>query len=126
MYVVSEETVSESSDMYCRFFAPALGITEDAATGCAAVGLASLLAEQDARDSFSKDWHIEQGIAIGRPSKLVVGVEKHLGSLRRIWLSGTAAYAGRGEIEVQSSDRQLDSLADTDEHSALGDVFAAV
>jgi trans-2,3-dihydro-3-hydroxyanthranilate isomerase len=51
-----------------RMFAPLAGITEDPATGAAAVALAALLLSLG--DDASGSWDIAQGVEMGRPSTL--------------------------------------------------------
>ena len=54
--------------LYARMFAPALGVAEDPATGAASVALAGSLAGRLPAGDGVFDWHIEQGVAMGRPS----------------------------------------------------------
>jgi trans-2,3-dihydro-3-hydroxyanthranilate isomerase len=96
----THETDARDSDIHSRLFAPALGVDDDPATGCAAVGLARYLAERDPRRSASLRWHIEQGAEIGRPSRLSVKVDKAVGYVSAIRVSAAAVYVGQGEIEV--------------------------
>jgi trans-2,3-dihydro-3-hydroxyanthranilate isomerase len=51
-----------------RMFAPLAGITEDPATGAAAVALAALLLSLNGDESGA--WDITQGVEMGRPSTL--------------------------------------------------------
>ena len=73
---------SGDTEIYARMFAPALGIFEDPATGSAAVALGAVLAKPRLV--------IDQGVAMGRPSRLEVSVDKHIkvGGTTVIWAQG--------------------------------------
>lgn len=75
------------TEIYARMFAPAFGIFEDPATGSAAVALAGLLRKPRLT--------IEQGVAMGRPSKLEATFEKG-----RITVGGTTVIWAQGELLV--------------------------
>lgn len=78
-------------DVRVRMFAPGLGITEDAATGSAAVAVAGIIHGLDGR----KEITIGQGIEMGRPSTLyAVSDGKTCG------VGGTAVTLMRGEISL--------------------------
>jgi trans-2,3-dihydro-3-hydroxyanthranilate isomerase len=88
------------SDVYARMFAPAYGIEEDAATGSAAVALAGVLAARRAQADGVFTWHIEQGVAMGRPSKLEATAEKHEGRVVRVKVGGTTVVSAEGTMNV--------------------------
>jgi trans-2,3-dihydro-3-hydroxyanthranilate isomerase len=94
-YLFSRDPVLSSSAAYARFFNPILGITEDAATGTAAGPLASqLVAHQivEGRTTLV----IEQGHAMGRPSRIRVSV-----SGKTVQVSGRCFISGRGELYIK-------------------------
>jgi len=89
-------------DLYVRMFAPAFGIEEDPATGSGAVALAGVLAAREPRDgSFS--WTIDQGVAMGRPSRIEATAEKHDGRVVRIRVGGATRIVAEGEMDVPTS-----------------------
>ena len=81
-------------DAYARFFNPTMGIVEDPATGTAAGPLAALLVEQG-RVAHGSTVVIDQGHAIGRPSRLRVTVAG--GTVR---LSGGGLTVAEGRLAV--------------------------
>ena len=125
IYSFTYETIDADADLHCRFMAPALGVVEEPAAGSAAVGIASILAEGEPRDSISTTWRIEQGVEVGRPSKLVVEVEKRLGAVSQIWIGGTTVYVGQGEIEVKTNAHLSTPQAGTSLQVARGNAIAA-
>ena len=84
---------------YARMFAPGFGIVEDAATGSAAGPLGSYLVEHravsgDAAESIV----IDQGVAMGRASRIHVAIGGGPGAIRRVKVGGEAVIVGRGEL----------------------------
>lgn len=82
-----------------RMFAPVSKVLEDPATGSASAALGGLLSslDQEAGDAFQIT--IEQGIEMGRPSLIVVRVEKRHGK-RNIVVSGSCVPVMRGTLTL--------------------------
>ena len=59
-----------------RMFAPLIGVIEDPATGSAAAALAALLTSRAPGDNVSLTFEIEQGIELGRPSRILASGRK--------------------------------------------------
>jgi len=77
---------------YARFFNPTVGIVEDPATGTAAAPLvAALVAAGQIADGST--WVVEQGRALGRPSRLTVSVDGV-----RVSLSGSGLVVAEGGL----------------------------
>jgi trans-2,3-dihydro-3-hydroxyanthranilate isomerase len=84
---------------YVRMFAPALGVDEDPATGSGAVALAGVLASRLSDSDGVFTWRIDQGVAMGRPSRIEASAEKRGGKVARIHIGGGAVLIAQGEIE---------------------------
>jgi trans-2,3-dihydro-3-hydroxyanthranilate isomerase len=97
-YLFTLETLSASAKVHTRFFAPHLGVIEDAATGAAAGPLTAYLLRYGV---FGKNFEIqnEQGIEMGRPSRILMKGEIK-DNVYTIKVGGTCAYVGRGEFTV--------------------------
>lgn len=80
-----------------RYFAPALGVAEDPATGSAAGPLAVHLARHD-QIAFGQQIEVRQGEEIGRPSVLLVRVEAAGGQVTAVHVGGSAVIVARGEL----------------------------
>jgi trans-2,3-dihydro-3-hydroxyanthranilate isomerase len=83
-----------------RVFAPGEGINEDPATGAAAGPLAVHLGRHGLAP-FGSEVVIEQGVEVGRPSRLharAVGSSERLESVE---VGGSVVAIGRGEIELR-------------------------
>ena len=80
-----------------RYFAPALGVAEDPATGSAAGPLGVHLARHD-QIAFGQQIEIRQGEEIGRPSLLLVRAEAADGQVTAVEVGGSAVIVARGEL----------------------------
>jgi PhzF family phenazine biosynthesis protein len=79
---------------YTRFFNPTMGIVEDPATGTAAGPLVSLLvASGNLPDGVTAI--VEQGHALGRPSRIQVAV-----SGKRVRVSGSGTVVAQGTLSI--------------------------
>jgi len=97
------ETVSPDATVHCRMFAPGIGIMEDPATGSAAGALGSYLV-----------WHnivrphngvarivVEQGLEIGRDSRIDVEIEVgNGGEITEVEVGGEAVAVIEGEVRL--------------------------
>jgi trans-2,3-dihydro-3-hydroxyanthranilate isomerase len=86
--------------IYARMFAPALGIGEDPGTGSAAVGLAGVLASRLPAADGAFTWRIDQGVAMGRASRLEATAEKRGGKLLRVKVGGSTVISAEGSMHV--------------------------
>ena len=87
-------------NLYSRMFSPAHGIEEDPATGSAAVAIAGVFGARLPGREGSFTWHIDQGVAMGRPSRLEAIAEKRDGKVVRIKVGGSTVIGAEGTIEV--------------------------
>lgn len=82
-----------------RMFGPAMGVSEDPATGSAAGPLAVHLARHG-RTEFGQTIEIHQGAEIGRPSVLRASAEGSAESVVRVVVGGGAVIVARGEYRM--------------------------
>jgi trans-2,3-dihydro-3-hydroxyanthranilate isomerase len=82
-----------------RMFAPALGVAEDPATGSAAGPIACHLARHG-RIGWGAEIVLEQGVEIGRPSRLHASAEGSDGLIDRVLVGGSAVTVARGEFRL--------------------------
>jgi trans-2,3-dihydro-3-hydroxyanthranilate isomerase len=82
-----------------RMFAPALGVSEDPATGSAAGPLALHLARHG-RIAFGDEIEIAQGAEVGRPSLLYAFAAGSAARVERVEVGGCAVVVGRGELST--------------------------
>lgn len=98
LYVTTDDTGEEGVALRARMFAPAMGITEDAATGGAATALAGLLAARDAGADGTWCWTVVQGIEMGRPSRITVEADVRAGRVAQVRVGGGAVLVSEGEM----------------------------
>jgi trans-2,3-dihydro-3-hydroxyanthranilate isomerase len=81
-------------------FAPGLGIGEDPATGGACAALAGFLAlRADTRDGTLR-WIVDQGVEMGRPSRLELEVDVKRGQLAAIRVGGCSVLVSSGTLYI--------------------------
>lgn len=85
-----------------RMFAPGLNVPEDPATGSAIAAFGGWLALKDSRPDADLAWTVEQGVEMGRPSRLAVRVEKRDGKVSAVRVAGQAVLTGEGELRLPS------------------------
>ena len=83
-----------------RMFGPGYDVPEDPATGSAATALAGWLAHRDERPEGSFRWTIEQGIEMGRPSRIEAEADKVGGSVVGVRVGGPSVLMCEGWIDV--------------------------
>jgi trans-2,3-dihydro-3-hydroxyanthranilate isomerase len=99
-FLFCREVDDPAHSFHARMFAPAMGITEDPATGSAVAAFAGVLA---AFGSFAAGRHalvIEQGTDMGRPSLLRLELSIEAGRLAGATVGGDAVIVCEGTIEA--------------------------
>lgn len=103
MFVYSTEEWSgifEGGHIRARMFAPGLGIGEDPATGSACAALAGFLALRSEKRDGTLRWTVDQGVEMGRPSKLELEVEMKRGQLASIKVGGESVLVSSGTLHL--------------------------
>ncbi len=97
-YLFSLETTETATHVHTRFFAPHLGVLEDPATGSAAGPLAGYLLKYGV---FGNSFDIvnEQGMEMGRPSKILMRGRKE-NNTYTVEIGGMCVYVGKGLFEI--------------------------
>lgn len=95
--VFAMDAEQPGADAHARVFVPGLGIPEDPATGSACAALGGYLADRTPRDDATLRWVVEQGLEMGRPSRIELEVDKRGGEV-------TAVRVGGGAVMVMSGD----------------------
>lgn len=97
------ETESSDATVHCRMFAPGLGVPEDPATGSAAGALGCYLIQHGViqPEGATATMIVEQGIEIGRPSrievKIALGPDRAIAKVR---VGGRAVTVIEGEVRL--------------------------
>ncbi|RYB03877.1 PhzF family phenazine biosynthesis protein [Lichenibacterium ramalinae] len=85
---------------HARMFAAGLGIAEDPATGSAAAAFAGAVMAFDAPPDGEHAIEIRQGVAMGRPSLIVLGLDVAGGALVAATIGGGAVIVSEGTIDL--------------------------
>ena len=96
VYVFSLSDI-DTAAVRARMFAPEVGIPEDPATGSAAVALAGWLSLHGLTTDAKKEFVIEQGKDMGRPSQIRMSRDGG-----RVRIGGCAVLAATGEVRAEA------------------------
>ena len=98
-YVITEDAELEGSGIRARMFAPAMGISEDPATGGAATALPAYLdVASNSRTRTQVELRVEQGFEMGRPSLIDVTVVREGDQITAVRVGGETVFIGSGEL----------------------------
>jgi len=100
VYLYTKDIVEPAHAFHARMFAPALGITEDPATGSAAAALAGVLARFELPADGCHTYVIEQGFEMGRPSAITLSLDMTDGQLAAVSIGGHAVVIARGTLDL--------------------------
>jgi trans-2,3-dihydro-3-hydroxyanthranilate isomerase len=101
LFVFTCETVDPDATVHCRMFAPYFGIPEDAASGAATGALVAYLVKHRLVKYSSRVRIIcEQGLEMGRPSRLVAEAMISGGQASAIQVGGQCVLVGSGRINI--------------------------
>lgn len=102
--VFSIQAVDETCDLHVRDFCPAVGVAESAAAGTTNAALASYLLRNGcvhADIEGSLVVRAEQGIELGRPSKVITKIETKDGGITRLQVGGVATRIMSGVLNTK-------------------------
>ncbi len=97
-FLYTAECEQAEAHLHARMFAPGLGLAEDPATGSAVAALAALLVDDLADGDHTVV--VEQGIEMGRPSLITLGLEIEGGALIAASVGGSAVVVSGGTLEL--------------------------
>ena len=100
VFLFSHETESKDATVQARMFAPVFGIEEDPATGSAAAAFAGYLARREKLTTGSALWVIDQGIEMGRPSRMEVEADAANGALTAVRVAGPSVVMTEGHLQI--------------------------
>jgi trans-2,3-dihydro-3-hydroxyanthranilate isomerase len=97
-YIYCRETIGHDASFHARMLAPHEGIPEDPATGSAAAAFAGAVLRFDAPPDSSVPLLIEQGLEMGRPSKMRLELDIERGKLAAARIGGHAVKVAEGTL----------------------------
>ncbi|MBZ0288040.1 MAG: PhzF family phenazine biosynthesis protein [Anaerolineae bacterium] len=102
IFVFTPEVKHSDSTVHSRMFGPSLGIVEDAATGGASGPLGAYLFRYGLAAGHNGRCFIisEQGIEMGRPSRIAIALEVDGTSIKSVQVGGYSRFVGEGTIQI--------------------------
>jgi trans-2,3-dihydro-3-hydroxyanthranilate isomerase len=97
-YAYCRETALPGSRYHARMFVAATPSYEDPATGSAAAAFVGAVMANERPDDGILDMWIEQGVEMGRPSRIRLMIDVTTGRAVKARIGGDAVVVGRGEI----------------------------
>ena len=99
----STEVVDQTCDVHVRDFCPAVGVTESAAAGTTNAALSTYLFYKGVvkpSDDGNLQVCAEQGMELGRPSRVKTRMKTQSGNITRLQVGGLASLIVEGTINV--------------------------
>lgn len=97
-YVYCRGGIDHAASFHARMFAPGMGIAEDPATGSAVAALSGAIQGYDALLDGYHAIMVEQGIEMGRPSRIHLHLEVRNGGIGRARIGGDAVRLAEGTL----------------------------
>ncbi len=97
-YVYCRETVQHDCSFHARMFAPWQGIPEDPATGSAVAAFAGQVMHFDEPVDGPSSFWIEQGMEMGRPSRIRLEIDVKGGAIDAGRIGGSAVKVAEGTL----------------------------
>lgn len=101
-YVYCRESIFHDSAFHARMFAGHVGLVEDPATGSAAAAFAGAVQHFDRPADGTHSYWIEQGVEMGRPSRIRLSLDIDRGMLSDARIGGNAVKVAEGVIFTET------------------------
>ena len=100
LFVFAKDPSGGENHFHARCFVPGLNVPEDPATGSANAGLAGYLASKSKIQDGTLRWTVDQGVEMGRPSRLEIEADKVAGAITAVRVGGHAVMVCEGTIAI--------------------------
>lgn len=100
VYLYTKEVANPASHWHARMFASGWGIYEDPETGSAAAAFAGVVMQFERPGQGEHMYVIEQGLEMGRPSFISLGLEVEDGALQSATIGGSAVIVSQGALDL--------------------------
>ena len=98
VFVFARDPEGGDAHFRARMFAPGLNVMEDPATGSASASFAGYLAARAPQRDGTLSWTVDQGVEMGRPSRLEIEADKSGGVITAIRVGGAAVLVSEGTL----------------------------
>lgn len=100
LFVFAMDPEGGESHFHARMYAPGINVPEDPATGSANACLAGYLAARTPRRDGTLVWTVDQGVEMGRPSRIEIEADKSAGAITAIRVGGNAVMVSEGMLSL--------------------------
>jgi trans-2,3-dihydro-3-hydroxyanthranilate isomerase len=100
IFVAAKDPEHGPHHWHARMFAPGIRVPEDPATGSAVAAFGGWLGIKEPKAEGSFAWSVDQGIEMGRPSRLDVSVSKAGGVVTAVRVAGRAVLMSEGKLRL--------------------------
>lgn len=100
LFVYAADAEGGALHYRARCFVPSMSVPEDPATGSANACFAGFLAARAAERDGTLRWTVDQGVEMGRPSRLEIEADKANGQVSAIRVGGRAVFVMKGTIRL--------------------------
>lgn len=100
IYVYCRDTILFDSNYHARMFVTGSNIYEDPATGSAAAAFAGIIQQNDRPLDGSSQWWIEQGMEMGRPSRIRLELDVSKQKLTGARIGGRTVKVAEGRLFI--------------------------
>ncbi|RTL85082.1 MAG: PhzF family phenazine biosynthesis protein [Hyphomicrobiales bacterium] len=100
VFLYTRETIDPAAAVHARMLAHGLGFEEDPATGSAAAAFAAVALAFERPEDGEHELFIEQGYAMGRPSRMTLRMWVENGALARVSIGGQVVRVGEGRLRL--------------------------
>lgn len=98
MLVFAQDSSGGESHYHARMFGPGVNVPEDPATGSANACLSGYLGARSSQKDGTLVWTVDQGVEMGRPSRLEIEADKSAGAVTAIRVGGNAVMVTEGSL----------------------------
>ncbi len=100
MFIFARDPEGGDSHYHARMFGPGVNVPEDPATGSANACLAGYLGARAAQKDGTLAWTVDQGVEMGRPSRIEIEADKSAGAVTAIRVGGNAVMMTEGSFTL--------------------------
>jgi trans-2,3-dihydro-3-hydroxyanthranilate isomerase len=100
IFVFAKDPEGGEAHVHARMYAPGISVPEDPATGSANANLAGYLAARAPQKDGTLRWTVDQGVEMGRPSRIEIEADKSAGAITAIRVGGNAVMVSEGTFTL--------------------------
>lgn len=100
IFLFAKDPAGGDAHYHARMFGPGVNVPEDPATGSANACLAGYLAARAVQTDGTLRWTVDQGVEMGRPSRIEIEADKSGGAVTAIRVGGSAVMITEGSLSL--------------------------